>query len=296
MVLEGLIGILLIMAVELGLILKISFFQIFATPVAWTGYILLVDYINYRLKGRSVIFHTPGVFARMFFLSVLFWWIFEWFNIFLSNWTYYNLLESLSLKYLGYFWAFGTILPAVLFTADLFKNLGLFKQRLPKIPVRSFTLGILFLIGLIFIFMPLLSFSSRFIDGSADKDLFFFLPKILPFSSRKFLAAFVWLGFIFVLDPLLYLLKKRYSILGDLEKGDGRNLLSLILSGFVCGFLWEFWNYWALTKWKYSVPILSHIKIFEMPIPGYFGFPAFAVELYLMYNFFQVLYPGSETY
>jgi len=33
------------------------------------------------------------------------------------------------------------------------------------------------------------------------------------------------------------------------------------------------------------VPILEHVKIFEMPVPGYLGFPAFALECFTMYVF-----------
>jgi len=47
--------------------------------------------------------------------------------------------------------------------------------------------------------------------------------------------------------------------------------------------LWEFWNYWARTKWIYSVPILERFKVFEMPVAGYLGFPAFALECFTMY-------------
>ncbi len=48
--------------------------------------------------------------------------------------------------------------------------------------------------------------------------------------------------------------------------------------------LWEFWNYWAATKWTYTVPYLGDVKIFEMPILGYLGFPPFALECYAMYH------------
>ena len=49
--------------------------------------------------------------------------------------------------------------------------------------------------------------------------------------------------------------------------------------------LWEFWNYWARAKWHYTVPIMENLKIFEMPVPGYLGFPAFALECFTMYVF-----------
>ena len=63
-----------------------------------------------------------------------------------------------------------------------------------------------------------------------------------------------------------------------------------MLSGFLCGVLWEFWNYWSRAKWHYTVPIMENLKIFEMPLPGYFGFPAFALECFTMYVFTRRLF------
>jgi hypothetical protein len=62
-------------------------------------------------------------------------------------------------------------------------------------------------------------------------------------------------------------------------------LVNLSLAGLICGFVWESWNYWARSKWIYTVPILPDLKIFEMPVPGYLGFPAFAFECFTMYVF-----------
>jgi hypothetical protein len=55
-------------------------------------------------------------------------------------------------------------------------------------------------------------------------------------------------------------------------------ILGAALSGMVCGFLWEFWNYWSVTKWVYTVPFFEDFKVFEMPAPGYIGFGFFALE------------------
>ena len=60
-------------------------------------------------------------------------------------------------------------------------------------------------------------------------------------------------------------------------------MFSLLASGLLCGFLWEFWNYWALSKWTYTVPYFGNIKIFEMPVLGFLGFPPFAVECWAIY-------------
>ena len=66
---------------------------------------------------------------------------------------------------------------------------------------------------------------------------------------------------------------------------DPNRLVNLMLSGFLCGTLWEFWNYWSRAKWHYTIPIMENAKLFEMPLPGYLGFPAFALECFTMYVF-----------
>ncbi|OGK99442.1 MAG: hypothetical protein A3J45_08560 [Candidatus Rokubacteria bacterium RIFCSPHIGHO2_02_FULL_69_13] len=53
--------------------------------------------------------------------------------------------------------------------------------------------------------------------------------------------------------------------------------------------LWEFWNFWALSRWTYTVPYGGDWKIFEMPVLGYLGFPPFALEAFAMYNFLRSL-------
>ena len=75
------------------------------------------------------------------------------------------------------------------------------------------------------------------------------------------------------------------SLYLDFRQGDGSRLTNLIASGLLCGVLWEFWNYWSRAKWHYTVPIMEQVKIFEMPLPGYLGFPAFALECFTMYVF-----------
>jgi len=59
----------------------------------------------------------------------------------------------------------------------------------------------------------------------------------------------------------------------------------LCAAGLICGFLWEFFNYCAIAKWTYTVPYFGNIKIFEMPVLGFLGFPPFAVECWVIYIF-----------
>jgi hypothetical protein len=110
-------------------------------------------------------------------------------------------------------------------------------------------------------------------------------PLIFP---SVWLAPIIWLSFILLLDPL-NALRGWPSIVGDLARGDWRRLSSLLGAGLVCGFLWEFFNYWALSKWTYTVPYFGNIKIFEMPVLGFLGFPPFAIECWAMYIFVRSL-------
>ena len=97
----------------------------------------------------------------------------------------------------------------------------------------------------------------------------------------RYLAAPVWLGFIVLLDPL-------NARLGA-ETLTRERVINLSLSGVLCGVLWEFWNFWSRSKWHYTVPIMERLKLFEMPVPGYLGFPAFALECFTMYVFVRRL-------
>jgi len=88
--------------------------------------------------------------------------------------------------------------------------------------------------------------------------------------------------FCFLLDPINHRLN-RPSILADLAAGRRSRFYSLLIAGWVCGWLWEFWNYWAAAKWHYIFPMFQKWKIFEMPAPGYLGFLPFALECFAMY-------------
>jgi hypothetical protein len=111
---------------------------------------------------------------------------------------------------------------------------------------------------------------------------------LVPVSVGQHLFGAVWVGFILLLDPLNYSARGR-SLLRDFETGGTSTLYSLLVSGLICGILWEFWNYWAAAKWLYAFPTLPAWKVFEMPLLGYLGFPAFALECFVMYEFLRTL-------
>jgi len=120
-----------------------------------------------------------------------------------------------------------------------------------------------------------------------------FISFLLPVFYPKYFYPLIWMAFFFILDPINYL-HKQPSIIGHLKDRNLEVPFSLLLAGIIMGFFWEFWNYWAVTKWYYNIPFLGFFKIFEMPILGYLGYFPFAFELYAMYWFVRSLFIKKE--
>lgn len=261
--LHGWVGLATIALAEFLLFQGVHWVKTFFTPLAWSGYILWMDGILLRKTGTSLIFDHRKEFAVLLPLSIGLWLIFEFYNLFFQNWHYVGLPEEILLRYFGYAWAFATIWPAILISAAMMGRTDWIQsQRIRPLSVRPLQLKISFLVGLGCLAVPFL----------------------LPEDLSRYTAGPVWLGFIFLLEPVNYRWG-RYSLIQDLERGDPRRCYSLLLSGSLCGALWEFWNFWAGAKWHYTMPILGDINLFEMPVLGYLGFPPFALECFAMAGF-----------
>jgi hypothetical protein len=270
---HGWIGLVIIVVSEVLLFSGVSFVRTFFTPLVWSGYILLVDSVVYLRKGKSLIVNRPGEFLLLLPLSVGFWLIFEFYNLYLRNWSYTGLPEELPLRLLGYGWAFATIWPAILETAEVLEGWkGISGRKVRPWKVKKGHLVFSLIFGAFCLILPL----------------------IVSPRAAHYLAAPVWLGFIFLLDPINYW-RGGDSLCGDLEKGDPGRFCRLLLAGLLCGFLWEFWNYWAGARWSYAIPIAGHIKIFEMPVLGYLGFAPFAVECFTMYALVRKCFSADYT-
>jgi len=233
------------------------------TPIAWTAYILMADAALVALSGRSWLRDRPAALGHMALLSIPLWLIFEAYNLRLANWSYVGLPGNFALRWLGYGWSFATITPAILLTAEVVEALGWFRREEPA---------------------P----CSMRISAAAERSMIaagavmLVVPVVLPQRMGAYLFGLVWLGFIFLLDPLN---RRRGlpSLMGDWAEGRRERLYALLVAGWVCSWLWEFWNYWAAAKWLYIFPMFQEWKIFEMPAPGYLGFLPFALECWVMY-------------
>jgi len=254
------IGLGIILAAEALLFLKVEPVPTFFTPIAWTGYILAVDNLVFKMRGQSLIRNRSKEFWFMLPLSVLVWLCFEGYNLHLKNWHYINLPADPLIRWFGFIWSFATILPAILETAELYSSLRLF-----EISIKRFIVGKGFL---------LLFGSFGF--------LFLLFPLILNAGYAKYLVTAVWVGFPLFFDPINRGLG-RPSVIGRAEEGNLGLFFQLLAAGLTCGLFWEFWNFWAHSKWVYDVPFGQGTKLFEMPIIGLLGFLPFALGEYDIY-------------
>jgi hypothetical protein len=238
------------------------------TPVMWTAYILLVDARVLRRDGHSLLHDRPREAAFMATVSVPLWLLFEAYNVRLRNWAYFGVPESAWVAAIAYAWAFATIWPALFETAALLGAGPLPTPSTQHAPV------------------PL---SGRLRVAMVAGAVFVAVPPLLPAAVRPWTFGFVWLGFVLLLDPL-NARTGRPSLLAAWLAGDRGFVLKWLAAGIVCGVLWELWNYWALAKWRYvGVPIFPSIRLFEMPLAGYLGFPPFALEVFAMYHLVRPL-------
>ncbi len=241
------------------------------TPIVWSGYVMLVDALVARLRGRSYLTTDRAEGVLVALASIACWWLFEWYNaprfwrggeeVLGLWWRYHGLESNLFLRSIGYDWAFATIFPALFLTAALARASLLRHVRVRPWAPSPRALSVAQALGLVSVALPLVVVSA-------------------------WLVPLVWIGWALLLEPANYR-SGRPSWLRELAAGDASLLCALLASGAVCGALWEFWNFWAATRWTYSVPYLGHLKLFEMPVLGYLGFPPFALECYAMYHWLR---------
>ncbi|NUR53160.1 MAG: hypothetical protein HOQ29_01820 [Acidobacteria bacterium] len=252
---------------EAAMLAQVEPFWSWHTPIAWTGYILFVDGLVWRRRGSSLLRDDRAEALFIAMAGVPLWVVFEMYNKYtLHNWYYIGLPDVLIVRYAGYAWAFGTITLAIIETAELIGSLR--DRRAPEYRRDA---------------PPRVPLDARGWASVAVGAGMLLVPIVYP---STWLAAPVWLGFIFLLDPLNAAAGAE-SIRGDLVDNHRGRLVNLLAAGLVCGLVWEFWNFWARAKWIYNVPVPPHVKIFEMPVAGFAGFPPFAVECFVMYVFLR---------
>jgi hypothetical protein len=264
------IGVGIILATELLLFSGNRWVRTYFTPLVWTGYIVFIDSLIALRKGQSPLMARRKEFLLLIPISIISWYVFEGVNLLLKNWSYINLPEGTAARWLGYAWSYATITPAIFVTAELIETLigNRLRNRRP-VDFSPRTEAIFFYAGF----------------------LLFVIVLILP---SPYLCPLPWVAVLLWFEGMNDRLRIG-SFSEMFRAGDYGLFVSLLLSGALCGILWESWNFWALTKWNYHVPYLPNVKLFEMPLLGYLGFPPFALECFLLYRFIRALTPARRT-
>jgi hypothetical protein len=265
----GWFGLLLLILSEYCLIHRIEPFFTWFYCFAWWSYILLADNLLLKLRGRSLLTNRRREFWRMLPLSIFIWLIFEAYNFAIHNWSYTIAPLEIWQRWLGYALSFATVLPGIFITSDLVETIfgGFPKPAASECEIIQQ--------------IPFSKPSPAFMAIGLALTI---APLIWP---RYFFPA-VWLGPIFLLDPLL----EKSGIQGlslNILSGNRKRIWSLLIGGLICGLMWEFWNFWAGSKWHYTVPFFGNWKLFEMPVAGFLGFPPFALECWILYHLLRAI-------
>lgn len=251
------------------------------TAIVWVGYLVLCEGLLTLRNGASPVRRRPHHFLLLCLASVFIWAVFDVinFNLGMRAWLYigmpgtYGLPGGFADRAVGYFFAFGTIVPGMLLSGQLLLDFGLFNWARAK-GVDGFR-------------MPHWGLWISLIAGLA-------MLVWVTLARTPVTNYVLWTSLVFFLDPINYWLG-RPSMFRDWERGWFGRTLAAFAGGLMCGFLWEFWNYWALTKWTYHLPFLGaaeHYRYFEMPLPGLLGFLPFGIECWIMWQMIRIPLDG----
>lgn len=226
-------------------------------PLAWYPLLLLLDALVKRGGGDSLL-DRPRELGIMLFWSSVIWFGFEGLNLRLANWYYVYVPDSRWQRWAGAALAFATVVPAILLPARLLEGSAL-TQRLVTRPFRV---------------------------GSRDLRLAFGLGAavlVAVLAAPRLFYPLAWGALWLMAEPLLYRQDPAHSLFRDIETGRFQRIARIMLGGLLAGALWESLNALARTRWIYTVPLLEHVKLFEMPPLGFLGFPFFALEAWSLY-------------
>ncbi|HET9984064.1 MAG TPA: DUF4332 domain-containing protein [Longimicrobiales bacterium] len=226
---------------------------------AWYSTLLALYGALSLVAGRSPSLRHPASLLTMLGWSSVVWLFFELLNFRVRNWYYVFVPADLGWRWATTVVSFATVLPAVFGAEALLDALGSFERvRWPRLRVTPRLLRGVQIAGAGMLVLPLL--------------------------WPRWFFPLVWGTTTFLLEPMVYRRDPERSLLRDLELGRPGRLLRILIGGAAIGFVWEMYNIEARAKWIYTVPGLEELKLFEMPVLGFLGFPPFAVDCYVIWQ------------
>ncbi|HUF90664.1 MAG TPA: DUF4332 domain-containing protein [Gemmatimonadota bacterium] len=246
-------------AATAGMAAGVEPFATWYYPVAWYATLLIFDAAVAWRDGRFFFLDRPAFLATALAWSVPFWLFFELLDLRLENWYYVFLPRDPVARWAGIALSFATVIPAVLGSERVLRAWGVARAvRVSPLPVG-----------------PRVAAGCR-VAGAA--------MLALPLAWPRLFFPLVWGGVTLLVDPWVRARDPSRSLLADLERGEPGRILRLLAGGAGIGLLWELFNLGARGKWIYTVPGLEGLKLFEMPVLGFLGFPFFALEAFAVWQ------------
>ncbi len=237
-------------------------------PIYW-GFVLMIDgWVYVRNGGRSLVSLVPQEIIGIGVASIPGWMLFEYLNFFVDNYWYYPYAGLMGRQEILLYAIFtsSVLMPLCFEWYCLFNTYPAFKQRFSfgaKIIMTEGLKTILLIMGLALLFATGLFPETMFIT------LWVAPPIVLAAALDK---IGVW------------------TPLRSIGKGNWSPTLLFALTYLLEGFLLECQNYFTVNHgsnamdyvvaplyWKYCIPYVDTLHIFEMPIIGFLGYLPFGV-------------------
>lgn len=232
-------------------------------PFVWYPLLLAIEGGVALRHGRFLLLHDRRLLASVLAWSVPLWMLWELLNFRLENWHYVFVPDRRAALWTGVVLSFATVLPACFLPAALvWPRSGMHDgppaEPAPPRRLAGSALGGLRLAGLAMLALPLL------------------WPRLF--------FPLVWGGFFLLVEPDLYRRAPSRSLLADVLESRFRRPGALLAGGALAGLTWEALNAVARGAWIYTVPFFDELKIFEMPILGFLGFPPLALSCFSLFQ------------
>jgi len=223
----------------------------------WFGFIVVMNALCERRSGHSLLTDHPIPYLLLFPASSAFWWFFEYLNRYVWNWYYVGVPGISATEYVIFATlCFSTVLPAVtaiaawlgtfrIFSDDAFADMMRVNLRSPVAIAVMAALSVIGLTGIV----------------------------IVP----QFAYPLLWISPLMVFVIVQLFLKEPCSLDG-LASGNWSLVIRFATAAFICGLVWETWNFYSMAKWIYAVPYVHRFQIWEMPILGFAGYLPFGME------------------
>ena len=244
----------------------------------WWGFILVIDGLVYRRTGGDSLLSTyPRFMLALVLMSVVGWFLFEYYNYFImQNWYYpdsHSIMPSVPVRIFWFALSYTVVWPAIF---EWYWLLGTFKFM-----KRRYTNGpkLTFLQPGLFTKKKFLFWLGVFVVGM----LLTFGFGIMPYA----LFWALWLGPLLLLASALAIVDYGDAYTIPISNGNWTRVILFALASLANGVFWECWNFWSSPAnphyWKYEIPYMDKFHIFEMPVLGFFGYIPFGLLCWVLF-------------